>query len=291
MKLVTEFDGFAQALVSLKVAADLVDTIFSKGASTAGDKAFGRILSDANCAAALQGVAADPDDGGRLGSMLSACIKPEDLGGGVLKMILRAAVVSTLAALGGVISYVWSSLTYLNDVRQHRATYEIDVLHDAPSERGVVVKDLLTAPVPAACQHPAGRLSGGELKGLGPTEGYEFISGVSSMSGMHTVPPVLADFSGDGADDAAAVLNCSAGGVSWPDTVLLYGPGPVLLGSADLDTVHAAEHADVTTMTAENGDIRVRWSTYEGCCSDEMHWSARLHWNGHQLQILDAACA
>jgi hypothetical protein len=93
---------------------------------------------------------------------------------------------------------------------------------------------------------------------------------------------LFTDFTGDRADDAAAVLQCSASGVSWPVTVRLYWPGPpTFLDSVALMSVHEAEHADITTMTAENDDIRLRWSTHNGCCIDPMTWTARLHWTAN----------
>ena len=128
----------------------------------------------------------------------------------------------------------------------------------------------------------------GSLPGLGPTDGYVTISNDGTDEFGPAIPPVFADLTGDGTQDAAAVVYCSAGGVSWPDTVVLYAPGPRLLGAADFYTVHVAEHASVASMAAENGDVRVTWSTYEGCCLDMREWTARLHWDGSAFAIQDA---
>lgn len=159
----------------------------------------------------------------------------------------------------------------------------------ADRTRAVQAHDLLTAPVPELCQHPSGRLRDGQLPGLGPSDGYEFISaGGPTPFGTTGVAPVLADLTGDGEGDAAAVASCSAGGVSWPDTVLFYGPGTRLLGAADIHSVHPVEHADVQTMSLEGKDIRITWATYEGCCFNRISWTARLHWDGKEVKILDA---
>jgi hypothetical protein len=154
---------------------------------------------------------------------------------------------------------------------------------DLAANRAITIQDLLSAPVPALCQHPAGRLRKGSLPGLGPTDGYLEIDTHAGATA-----PVLADLTGDGIRDAAAVIGCSAGGVSWPDSVVFYGPGTKLLGVADLSAVHPAEHANVTTLALSGGDVRVAWSTTEGCCFQATSWTARLHWNGTRFVIADA---
>ena len=68
----------------------------------------------------------------------------------------------------------------------------------------------------------------------------------------------------------------------------MWGPGPELLGYVDLFTVTPAEHATVSALTAEDGDVRVEWSTYEGCGFDMQVWTGRIHWDGGQVQLLDA---
>jgi hypothetical protein len=150
------------------------------------------------------------------------------------------------------------------------------------------------------CEHKDGRLVGGVLPGLdyttgGPSPGYEYIdigAGTNTGSGVVDspgLPPVLGDLTGGGSvGDAAAVVHCSAGGVSWPDTVLLYGPGPKLLGTANVDAIHPAEHANVESMSTEGRDVRVTWRTTDGCCFNKSAWTARLHWDGKTVQIIDA---
>jgi hypothetical protein len=102
------------------------------------------------------------------------------------------------------------------------------------------------------------------------------------------VAPILHDLTGDRAPDAAAVIHCSAGGVSWPDTVVFYGPKTSLLGWVDMSNPHPAEHAGVRKMSVEGRDVRVNWGTTEGCCLDPQEWTARIHWNGSKVRIVGA---
>lgn len=163
----------------------------------------------------------------------------------------------------------------------------------AQAARSVQLDQLRSAPVPAMCQHPAGRLVNGQLPGLqangGPDPGYEDLDlgGDASGPDVH-LPPVLADLTGDGSGDALAVVHCSAGGVSWPDELVLWGPGPALLTSRDLSAVHPAEHANVQSILREGRDVRVTWGTTQGCCFESTEWTARLHFDGKALQVLDA---
>jgi hypothetical protein len=165
----------------------------------------------------------------------------------------------------------------------HRSAYWTDLVtgtaHDA-----VRASDLLSAPVPAQCRHPAGRLQGGRLP-IAPDD-----SGYGLLELAHPAP-VFADLTGDRVGDAAAVYHCTAGGVTWPDTVLFYGPGPTLLGAAPLVDVTQTEHSDVTALAADGADVVVRWHSYDGCCFDPSDWTARLHWDGRAVRILDAVQA
>jgi hypothetical protein len=157
-------------------------------------------------------------------------------------------------------------------------------------DTGMRVADLLTAPVPALCRHPAGRLRNGEL--LPPPNTRDRDPGYGDLAlDEPALGPVLTDLTGDGVGDAAAVYRCSAGGVAWPDTVLFYGPGPTLLGAADLWRVTEAdnfEHSTVSSLTADGTDVVVRWTTTDGCCVNPKSWSARLHWDGRAVRIVGA---
>lgn len=70
--------------------------------------------------------------------------------------------------------------------------------------------------------------------------------------------------------------------------MVLCGPKTTLLGWVDMSDAHVAEHANVTRLAVEGRDLRVTWNTTDGCCFDPQNWTARLHWNGNRLRILDA---
>jgi pimeloyl-ACP methyl ester carboxylesterase len=160
-----------------------------------------------------------------------------------------------------------------------------------PVTLSVTAADLLTAPVPPLCTHPGGRLVHGSLPGLDVSQGYEFIQapGAKGLSGPFE-RPVLSDLTGDGAGEAVAVLHCSAGGVGWPDTVLVYGPGPRLLGALDLFKLAPVklapvEHAGVSSLKLEKGGVRVSFETYQGCCNLRASWSVHFEVHGDQLVL------
>jgi hypothetical protein len=157
----------------------------------------------------------------------------------------------------------------------------------APAEP-IRAEDLLTAKIPALCQHDEGHLVDGQLPGLGHNEGYAAIStGLTTDEYSSGIPPVFVDLTRDGVDDAVAVLSCSAGGVSWPDTILFYGPHTTFLGQVDLVYTTSAEHATVESLTAESDGVRVSWTTYEGAGFDVKYWTAMLHWDGVTLTADD----
>jgi hypothetical protein len=113
-------------------------------------------------------------------------------------------------------------------------------------------------------------------------------AGVVDGSGHFFVPPVVTDLTGDGMPELAGVLYCSAGGVGWPNLIVMYGSGPKLLGSYDLAEVAKAEHATVKSMTAERGNLRLDWDTYGGAGSNTKSFSGLLHWDGTNFVLQSA---
>ncbi len=81
----------------------------------------------------------------------------------------------------------------------------------------------------------------------------------------------------------SGVLLCSAGGVSWPELILVYSTGPKLLGYTDLGDITPTEHSDVESMSANSGDLRVAWNSYEGCCFNQVRHTGHVHWDGTRL--------
>src|SRR4051794_41528028 len=99
--------------------------------------------------------------------------------------------------------------------------------------------------------------------------------------------PLLTDVTGDGPIDAVVVADCSAGWVSWPLHLLLYGPGPGpgLLGSVDLAMMSNSEHADVQGLDADGSCVTVTWAGYDGAGGDSLIFTGWLRYNGSELRL------
>lgn len=97
---------------------------------------------------------------------------------------------------------------------------------------------LKNGPVPPLCLHPAGQLRDGALL----TEEEESSSGTGNVwyiaSALGKVSPTVKH-------GAAAIIRCYAGGVSWPDNIVLYAPGPKVLQAIDLGDVFADQAVEV----------------------------------------------
>ncbi|MEV0977809.1 hypothetical protein [Streptomyces sp. NPDC049915] len=101
----------------------------------------------------------------------------------------------------------------------------------------------------------------------------------------------LGDLDGDGTGDAAATLYCTAGGVSWPEIIAFYGPGPTLLGHISLSNInlpgHApGENASVHRLRYTAGGVTAQWSTQQDGdpgASATLDYTATLRWNGHAI--------
>ncbi|WP_165845392.1 esterase/lipase family protein [Streptacidiphilus pinicola] len=163
------------------------------------------------------------------------------------------------------------------------------VADDLSSRQPVTAADLLSAPVPAACEHDAGTLTGGRLAGIPANHGSMELAWLDG--GQRSDLLALGDLNGDGYGDAAATLACNAGGVAWPELVAFYTPGPHLLGYVSLGDINApgrqpGEHADVYQLRYDNGAVVAEWSTPEdgdpGAMSS-LDYTATLRWNGHGI--------
>lgn len=164
------------------------------------------------------------------------------------------------------------------------------VADDIDSRQPVTAASLLSAPVPAACRHKAGRLSGGRLPGIPE------IRGVMGLGWVETGGPradllALGDLDGDGTGDAAATLFCNAGGVSWPEIIAFYTHGPTLLGSLSLSDINLpghqpGENASVHRLRYADGGVVAQWSTQQDGdpgASATLDYTATLRWNGHAV--------
>lgn len=163
-----------------------------------------------------------------------------------------------------------------------------------PTVEAVTAASLESAPVPALCGHAAGTLVNGVQTGIPQGEGAGALVSRPGATGASSRMIAVGDLTGDGVADAAAIFNCYAGGVPWPDQLLFYTAGPTLLGSVFLgDFVGDARDA-TQSITYRNGgiDITTRAATPgEGGCCVYQSASLRFTWNGRAIVASDIAWA
>ena len=160
--------------------------------------------------------------------------------------------------------------------------------------RPLFAADLQSAPVPALCNFPAGKLVNGQLPnqpvaaGRPPTlETRTEGSGVDNLV-------ALGDLNRDGLGDAAAVVNCDAGGVGWPDNIVFWSAtpnGPAVLGAYELvDAVGDARNGTLKLTRESDGSVVVDSLDARefdfGCC---VTGRARvtLTWDGRTVVATD----
>lgn len=139
----------------------------------------------------------------------------------------------------------------------------------------VTDKLLLSAPVPALRGNPAGNMVNGVL----PNTGNGTVSLVLTGGGS----PAHGDLNGDGIQDAAAVIGATSGAGGEDEYVELYTNGNRRLAEWDPATATQADHAHVAATLIRNGDVLVDGSSEHLPNGPETYWSARLHWDGQQL--------
>lgn len=133
--------------------------------------------------------------------------------------------------------------------------------------------DLANAPVPRGmCQHPKGHLVDGQRDfGINGGEWTEKVA--RGRAGTGSV--------------AVLSIGCTAGGVSWPSTLVFYGRddsgSAKLLAHMYLGKFRASEHASVRSMRIKGGVLKVRWVTYNGCCFERQNFSASMRVRGKKV--------
>jgi hypothetical protein len=159
--------------------------------------------------------------------------------------------------------------------------------------RPLSAADLQSAPVPALCNFPAGRLVGGRLPGQPSSLGEPpyLPGGLVGRSAADLV--ALGDLDGNGIGDAAAVVNCNAGGVGWPDYIVFWkrgANGPAVLGAyAMVDAVGDARSA-TSTLTYENGAVVVDTAAardFDAACCPSGRARVTLTWDGAHVVASD----
>ena len=146
----------------------------------------------------------------------------------------------------------------------------------ARSSGSTPVQRLRNARIPASCTHPAARLNGFH-RSFGR-------HGSAQLLVKQAVTARLGGPSGSLTREAIVVpLDCNAGGVGWPQLVMVYGMQGRLLGWVDLGKVRQAqEHETVTEMTQAGAQLQVMYFGTDGCCFSRTTNRGVLGWrNGH----------
>lgn len=147
---------------------------------------------------------------------------------------------------------------------------------------------LKNAKVPSLCGHPAGTFRNGKMQNLPVGKGEERFAAGGYRKALDMY--ATGDLTGDGSPDAAAVLECNGGGVSWPDTIVFFAPGPKVLGEFDMGEVVGDARGGTTNISYANGAIVVRTldsrSGDAGCCASGKA-IVTLKWNGTRIVASD----
>lgn len=141
----------------------------------------------------------------------------------------------------------------------------------APSQAGGIskVKQLRNAPIPASCGHAATTLDG-------YSKDFGTYSGSATLLTRQARFGHLKKVKGK---VAAVPMVCNAGGVGWPELILLYAAHKRLIGYVDLGKLSTAqEHEDVQSLRFHHGRIKVRWRGYEGAGSTFTTYRGTIGW-------------
>jgi pimeloyl-ACP methyl ester carboxylesterase len=160
--------------------------------------------------------------------------------------------------------------------------------------RPLSAADLQSAPVPALCEFPAGKLVDGQLPGQPVSAGHPPTLVTTALDGAGAELVALGDLDLNGRGDAAAVVNCNAGGVGWPDNIVFWsaGPtGPTVLGAYQMgDAVGDARNGTTKLTYQSDGSVVVDSLDARefdfGCC---VTGRARvtLKWDGQHVVATD----
>lgn len=152
----------------------------------------------------------------------------------------------------------------------------------SPAASLITAEQMLSAPVPSLCDHPAGTLANGELDAPGDNTGgamiAQFAEGDWKSLSFHSW------LGADGGPYAALVMDCNQGGVAWPPHVVFYSAGPTVLGEIDVAKIVGNGRQSVQALEPTTNGIRLSLTnTYQkgedGCCgtTDSI---ADFTWNG-----------
>lgn len=104
---------------------------------------------------------------------------------------------------------------------------------------------LLNAPVPSVCGHPAGTLVQGKLPGIPTGQGV-----VKLRFGTARLIPVAS-----GGTGAVAAIECNQGGVPWANHVVVWDRNKKVIGHFDLKRMSTYSRAYITRFAMSKGTI------------------------------------
>lgn len=148
------------------------------------------------------------------------------------------------------------------------------VVLGSPSQAaGLTAADQLRdAPIPASCGHPATRLDG-TRKDFGSNGFARLLTGNAVFGALRR----------SGTSDVVPLV-CSAGGVTWPERLLAYAPGPRLLGAIELRRLRPREeHVDVRALRLAHRTASFALRAYQGANFDVAEYRGAAWWKDGRL--------
>lgn len=148
---------------------------------------------------------------------------------------------------------------------------DLNFQHTAsPSNVSVNLPELLNAEVPAACEHPSGRLSNGFLGDPSSNSGTVRLRKDVLDSVNANKPGPALSIGTDESVAVAAVISCDKGGVDWPNLVVIWDKSMSLVSWIDLRNTDG-HRGKVSSILLEGNEIDVKW-TFAGnqdalCCA------------------------
>jgi pimeloyl-ACP methyl ester carboxylesterase len=147
--------------------------------------------------------------------------------------------------------------------------------------RNVTTATLKTAEVPAYCDMPQQRLVGGKTTKRNPdTSPY-------AQGSLLTDKAAYTDLANLGYKQALVPYLCGAGGVSWPQVLLLIGEGGTMLAAYELGDIGQAEHADVSKLGIDGDHATAVWTSYEGAGFDIVDHTSTVVFRDGKLEFTE----
>lgn len=82
-----------------------------------------------------------------------------------------------------------------------------------------------------------------------------------------------------------AQYGCTAGGVGWPEVIVLYSHRNRLIGFVKLGNHAHAKHSQVNHWKVHGHTVKVKWVSYEGAGFDIKHRHSTLTFSHGNLHL------